>query len=133
LWGGSPSTSYFVYQSNTNPQGQKVQYVNTYRVPLSPTSANNFAAALGTTKELMMGKLLEGSAEGPMEQIKKWASTLGYKTEEVYGGDQVKSPATAPTKGYSNITKAKDASGNVIEMGVKGGKWYNTATGKEIQ
>ena len=34
---------------------------------------------------------------------------------------------------YTQITKLKDASGNSINAGVKGGKWYNIDTGEEIK
>ena len=41
------------------------------------------------------------------------------------GGNQQES-------GYSNISKIKDPKGNVIEAGVKNGKWYNIKTGKPL-
>ena len=37
------------------------------------------------------------------------------------------------SSGYAQITTLKDSSGNLINAGVKGGKWYNIDTGEEIK
>jgi hypothetical protein len=34
---------------------------------------------------------------------------------------------------YQNITKAKDSNGNIVTLGLKNGKWFNTETNQQIQ
>ena len=46
---------------------------------------------------------------------------------------ETKTEAPKSSANYTNVTKAKDKSGNVVTLGIKNGKWYNTETNEEIK
>jgi hypothetical protein len=120
--------AYFIYTSDYAPDNTKADAKHTYKVPLNRESLANFTSALkGATQEEVLQVIRETSDQDQLESINKFISGLGIDA----GGN----PAGVgkDTGAYSNITKVKDASGNVIEMGVKDGKWYNISTGKEIK
>lgn len=50
--------------------------------------------------------------------------------KDLKGGDSMSGTQSSE---YTQITKLKDAGGNSINAGVKGGKWYNIDTGEEIK
>ena len=62
-----------------------------------------------------------------------------YKAaKKALGGSSAPAPesgtqANGPSIVYSNITKGKDSKGNVITIGYRDGKWFNTKTNKEVK
>lgn len=55
------------------------------------------------------------------------------KERELNSGSDAQPAKAATQESYSNVTKVKDAKGNTISIGVKNGKWFDTATGKAVE
>jgi hypothetical protein len=57
--------------------------------------------------------------------------------QQAQGVTQVAKPTqqSAPNQAslYQHVTKAKDANGNVVNLGYKNGKWFNTQTNKAVE
>ena len=103
-WRG-PSDSYFLVQSKLDPKGQSIGGIDQmyeYRIPVSRVNADNFGTLMGTNREGAMKKLLEGSQDGPVNDIKKWAEQMGVDPSGLLGSSQGAAP-TRPAQG--NNTK----------------------------
>ena len=77
-----------------------------------PETQKNVATFLTTDSQ---GKLTPEFLDAELKKIGVYAS------------------GTSSTSGYTQITTLTDSSGNLINAGVKGGKWYNIDTGEEIK
>ena len=80
VWGGSPEKSYFHYQSNLNKEGKSLKGINVtydYKVPLTRTSARNYAAAQNTTWTDLAPRLFDGVKAGQVADIQKFLTSLG--------------------------------------------------------
>jgi hypothetical protein len=83
------------------------KYAKTYLIPSNAEIDSQFWQGVGIDKK---------ERERIIKDLKGGGSMLGTQSSE-----------------YTQITKLKDASGNSINAGVKGGKWYNIDTGEEIK
>ena len=84
------------------------KYAKTYLIPSSSEVDSQFWQGVGVDKK---------EREGIIKDLKKVPSAAG----------------TSSTSAYTQITTLTDSSGNLINAGVKGGKWYNIDTGEEIK
>jgi len=86
-------------------------------------------------KQVPTGEFYEKMVPYTTNEERIFKGKLKFTTDEIdkgitEGGVQVKESGENKQGSYTNITKAKDAKGNSIQIGVKDGKWYNVSTGK---
>jgi hypothetical protein len=84
------------------------KYAKTYLIPSSSEVDSQFWQGVGVNRK---------EREVIIKDLKGGTSTTG----------------TSSTSAYTQITTLTDSSGNSINAGVKGGKWYNVDTGEEIK
>lgn len=77
---------------------------------------------------------MSGEVEDKLVPYDRLPKNLPKATLKALGGFKQYSPSqTRTTQDYSNVTSAKDSKGNVISLGYKNGKWYDTKTHKPVQ
>jgi len=103
----------------------------TYFVPLRQGSFEEFVGRTEAKPDEVYNKIktLHGGDKQVIEQFDEFFKGLGMTQQ---GGNQKPSSNTATSTSYTNRQKVRDANGNLFEIGVKNGKWYNIATGKEV-
>jgi hypothetical protein len=131
-WGGSPSTSYFEYESERPPMGarDKDQTSNyTYRAPLSPEAAAQYAASQNMKWNDLAPALFEGMNPNEIEATRDFLMTLGGDGKLAGGGKQpTATPTAKPAANSKTVNLQELPVGAKIET--KNGKnYYN---GKEI-
>lgn len=66
----------------------------------------------------------------PVEQINSMA---GGKGKHGLNQDIQRQLSTATKASYQHVQQAKDSKGNTVNLGLKNGKWYNTATNQPVE
>jgi hypothetical protein len=132
-WNGPGKKSVIVYQSEFDPDGmanQEVKQTYTYRIPLTKSSLAQLAGIAETDSDLLVEEIVNRYSGGPIDQFKKWYTASGGagSPEEI----QPAGGGAASKSAYTNIKKVRDANDNVMEIGLKNGKWHNVVTGKAI-
>lgn len=105
-WTGDPGTSYFVYQSELDPKGQgnsKYKKTYTYRVPLSRTTASNYASAQDTKWSDLAPALFEGIKAGQIGDAEKWIKSLGIDASIPPSGSTPPKAAAAKSAAKTGI------------------------------